>query len=56
MKPQSTIDFRAIMSKPLNVSGVQKIKMLTPETIQALVRNYHPASQCAEQRKPAFVK
>lgn len=53
---QTKIDFQAIMSQPLSVKGMRQIKILTPESIQKLVRAHHPASQRAEQRKPVFVK
>lgn len=56
MKQTSTIDFKAIMSKPMSVMGVPKVKTLTPEHIRMLVRNNHPASHKTAQAKPAFVK
>lgn len=56
MKQTSTIDFKAIMSKPLSVVGVRKIKTLTPEHIRKLVRDHHPAVQYVQQHTSALVK
>lgn len=58
---QTTIDFRAIMSKPMTVPAVKKIKILTPDNVRALVRQYHPAGRDMNAlnptlSKPAFVK